>query len=378
MMAIVMMVVFGCEPQGFEPANDGKVLAVSVKEAVYVGTGTPFMQISLKDNETLNLNVVVLPRNAKNQKVTFSHKHPDLMSVSESGLITPKAVGKGVLTVKAGDGDVTVDYQVEIISHLIKATGLALSPGEKIIKTATTFNVADLLVFTPSDVWDKTLICQSSDETVIALTDSGATALKEGETNITATTYYTTDGRPITVSFKVKVMDVLVADLDRKGWSVTPSHPIPEDAAIKNAPESLIDGDKATCLSMVKPGKSYGGITVPVEDDVYFILDMKSEQRFNHFRIDHRTGNTATIIRVWAVRLYGSNDGETYTPLTDTDIEIPNATYNTILTSGNVQIGDGSIASYRYLKVYYTSWDTGSGSSMQMSEFNLGLAAAEK
>lgn len=135
MMAIIMMAVFGCEPQGFEPADDGKVSAISVKEAVYVGTGTPFMQISLKDNETLQLNVVLLPRNAKNQKVTFTHKRTDLMEVSQSGLITAKAVGKDVLTVKSDDGSVAVDYQVDIISHLVKATAIAPSAGEKIIKT---------------------------------------------------------------------------------------------------------------------------------------------------------------------------------------------------------------------------------------------------
>jgi hypothetical protein len=378
LMAIIMMAVFGCEPQGFEPADDGKVSAISVKEAVYVGTGTPFMQISLKDNETLQLNVVLLPRNAKNQKVTFTHKRTDLMEVSQSGLITAKAVGKDVLTVKSDDGSVAVDYQVDIISHLVKATAIAPSAGEKIIKTGSVFDVASLLDFTPSDVWDKTLVCESDNQAVIAVNDSGvATALKEGEAKLTATTYYTIDGRPISVSFKVKIMDVLVYDLDRKGWSVTPSHSIPVDDAIKNAAGSLIDGDNTTCLSMVKPGKSYNEISkIPDEDAVGFILDMKSELRFNHFRIDHRAGNTVTYLRVWAVRLYGSNDGETYTPLTASDIDIPNVANSAVLTSGNVQIGDGSVVSYRYLKVSYALWDTGSGSTMQISEFNLGLAEA--
>lgn len=100
----VIMLVSGCDPQGFEPDNDGKVTSIAVKEAVYVSTGTPSMQISFKDNEELQLNVVILPQSAKNQKVTFTNKHPELMTVTETGLLKPKAFGTDTLIVSATDG----------------------------------------------------------------------------------------------------------------------------------------------------------------------------------------------------------------------------------------------------------------------------------
>ena len=124
MIAVIAAIMTAaCSPQGFEPKNDGKVSSIAVKEAVYVSAGTPSMQISLKDNEELQLNVVILPRDAANKKVTFSNKHPELMEVTDAGVIKPKAVGTDTLTVGATDGSgVHTRYVVKIADHKVKAT----------------------------------------------------------------------------------------------------------------------------------------------------------------------------------------------------------------------------------------------------------------
>ncbi|MDR0824216.1 MAG: hypothetical protein LBN74_03930 [Prevotella sp.] len=103
-LIIAAMAITGCEPQGFEPENNGKITSISVKEAVYVSTGTPSMQISLKENVQLQLTVAVLPKDAKNQKLIFTNKHPELMEVTDAGLLKPKTVGIDTLIVSATDG----------------------------------------------------------------------------------------------------------------------------------------------------------------------------------------------------------------------------------------------------------------------------------
>lgn len=115
LIVVAVMAMTGCDPQGFEAPTDGKVTSIAVKEAVYVSSGTPAMQISLKSNEELQLNVVILPQNAKNKNVTFSNKYPELMDVKENGLITGKAPGTDTLTISATDGsNVSTRFVVDI------------------------------------------------------------------------------------------------------------------------------------------------------------------------------------------------------------------------------------------------------------------------
>lgn len=350
------------------------VSAIAIREAQYVSADN-VMRITIKDNDSLQLTPFIMPSEAAGVSLTYKNKRPELLSVSQSGLLTAKMVGVDTLAVSTADGGITVSYQVNIISHLIKATGLS-KVEDKIIKTGSSFDVNALVTFIPGDTWDKTLICSSDNEAVVTVGEEGVvTGVKEGEATITLKSYYTADGRPISTSFKVKVMDVLVYDLNRAGWEVSTSHSLPKDDAIKNAPGSLIDGNKATCLSMVKPGKTYDGITVTETEDVFFVLDMKSERRFDHFRIDHRTNNKNVYLRVWKISLYGSHDGASYQTIAE-DVAVPDVKEADILTSGNVRIS-GSVSEYRYLKVRYAEWDTKSGSTMQIAEFTVGVEGEE-
>jgi uncharacterized protein YjdB len=91
------------------------VSAVTVKEAKYTNG---IMQISLKDNETLQLTPYILPQNATSKTVVFSNKHPELIEISGSGLITAKSAGIDTLTLRTTDGSgVKVSYKVNITNH---------------------------------------------------------------------------------------------------------------------------------------------------------------------------------------------------------------------------------------------------------------------
>ena len=107
----------GCSPDGFDPDNSGKITAIGVKEAVYNSSGTPSMQISVKNNEQLQLTVFIMPQDAGNKKLEYSNLHPELLEVDGEGLLKGKAIGTDTLTISATDGSGTH------VSFVVKITG---------------------------------------------------------------------------------------------------------------------------------------------------------------------------------------------------------------------------------------------------------------
>lgn len=141
-------------------------------------------------------------------------------------------------------------------------------------------------------------------------------------------------------------------------WVVTTSHKLNQgDTSISNAPESLVDGDLSTILSMVKPGKSYGGVEVPEGEEVFVTIDFGQTLEFNAVRLVNR--NSQQYLNAKAVSFYGSDDGASFTEIT-TNAKLPTAAENIIKFGKTVQ--------YRYLKMTMDEWDTSQGSTMQFSE----------
>ena len=143
-------------------------------------------------------------------------------------------------------------------------------------------------------------------------------------------------------------------------WEVTTSHNLPEDAAISNAPGSLVDGDLSTCLSMVKPGKTYAGVKVEANEQVYATVNFKKQLEFNTIKLTNR--NFQSYLNTKEVSFYGSNDGNTFTPI-KTEVELPDAKANTIDL--------GTLVKYQYLKITFDAWDSSNGSTMQFAELEI-------
>lgn len=143
-------------------------------------------------------------------------------------------------------------------------------------------------------------------------------------------------------------------------WSVTVSHALPKDDGISNAPGSLVDGDLSTCLSMVKPGKSYEGVTVPSTDEVYAVIDFGKEITFSAIVLTNR--NLQEYLNAKEVSFYGSGDNIDFTPV-KTGVRLPNATLNEVKLDAAITL--------RYLKMTFDKWDAGQGSTMQFAELGL-------
>jgi len=397
-----------------EDDGDIKVSAIAVKEATYV---SPKMQLTLKDNATLQLTPYIMPQNATNQKVSYSNKYPDLMSVNENGLITAKAIGTDTVTLTATDGSGTkVSYPVIISDHKVKATGINVgATGSNILLKigGAAFDLSTHVSIVPADTWDKSVTYASVDESIAKVSPAGlVTPVKVGTTIIRITT---ADGSNITRDCNVTVQDQVKreVDLNRSAWTVTTQTASGYDyvrdgwsatlsAFTTGQPEHLFDDNTGTYLSILKPGKTYspgnGADRIPLSGNEpteplpSFTVDMKSPQTFDYFKWQHRNGanpaggsNTYNYLRVYGVSIAGSNDGSTFTNI-KTNIEIPNKSGFV----GGASAADDTIyllelpeSTYRYIKVTIVMWSdiypggAASGSSMQVSEFKLGKIVLE-
>ena len=405
MKKIISFIIYTCFVScfmftGCEKDKDyGQITAITIKEAVYVQS-INCMQISLKDNATIQLTPFILPQNASNQTVKYSNKYPELMSVSESGLITAKAVGTDTLTVCATDGSgVAVSYQILITDHKVKATAINVTAAGSNFELkigGTPFNLASCITLSPTDTWDKTVTYKSNDETIATVSADGLVSpVAAGSTTITIRT---ADGSNISRDCNVTVKDKVQRwdDLSRIGWTVTTLtgtgyEYVPDGTT--GLPAHILDNSGTTFLSLVKPGKSYTPVVAQPSNFLpSFTVDIKSKQKFNYIMWRHREGNSNHYLRVFGVNVYGSDDGSAFTKInTGGIVWIPNI--NGYLSNGG-NTNDNNIyrnidipeSEYRYVKIELAIWSdvydsqhpdyqgkgTTSGSTMQVAEFGLG------
>jgi len=393
-ICIVSCIVFtGCETKN----EDGLITAITIKEAVYVQS-INCMQISLKDNATLQLTPFIMPQEATNKTVKYSNKYPNLMEVSESGIITAKAIGTDTLMVSATDGSgITVSYQVLITDHRVKATAInvAAAGSNIVLKVGgASFDLSAYVTLSPEDTWDKTVTYKSNNEAIALVTATGTVSpVGVGSTTITITT---ADGSNISRDCNVTVQDLVQRweDLNRANWTVTTQtgtgyEYVPDGST--GLPQHLLDNDATTFLSLVKPGKSYSPVPAQPADFLpSFTVDMNSQQQFNYILWRHRSNNNYQYLRVYGVNVYGSNDGSTFTPINTNEIVwIPNANGyvgGAATSDQNTYRIDIPLSTYRYVKIEYAMWSdryasqhpdypgsgSTSGSTVQVGEFGLG------
>jgi len=272
--------------------DDKDIKAVNLtfaNRANVVYEGGENISIQLKDTETLKLEPFFMPRNASNQQVTYEVMGTGVFSVSADGLITPlvatplegdipEPLGVDTLITYTTDGSgVSVRYPVKIFSYVVLVSNINLkSEGMgPIIEQNATFDLAKQVTVLPADALDPSVTYVSADPTIATVdpVTGIVTGVRPGKVTITIKA---NDRSGVSEVSDVTVVERFTGprNLDREGWSVFKlSHPLPEDAAIKNAPESFIDGDETTCLSLVKPGGTIGSISVSASEEVFFILE---------------------------------------------------------------------------------------------------------
>ncbi len=138
---------------------------------------------TLSKGETKQLQVTILPEEAKDHKVTYTSSHPEVATVDEKGKITALRSGKTTITVKAQENEVENQIEIEVYS---KVTGITID------QTDTYMQVGDVLEIhaniEPEDA-DNQNIAYNSDKPEIASIDNTGviTANQEGKAIIRVT-----------------------------------------------------------------------------------------------------------------------------------------------------------------------------------------------
>lgn len=156
---------------------------------------------------------------------------------------------------------------------------------------------------------------------------------------------------------------------DRSGWVVTTSIEGPTDSNAEvggDNPQNIVDDSTRSSFLFVKPGKTLGGISAPADYIPSFTVDMQENHEFSFVTYRHRDySNTVAFLRAKAISIYGrSGEEDDFVPI------IENVSLSTSVAENKIQLPE--TVNYRYVKVEITDYDTSSGSTIQVSDFNIG------
>lgn len=333
-------------------------------------TNTEEGVVTLIEGDTWKPEMTVTPDNAID-KDEYSYRYTSgndaIFTVDESGEVTAVGIGEAALTVwSVNNLDMWTSCVVKVEERIYPVTSIEIPSQyrDHYMTVESTFNLGDLITVTPDNASNPEVVYSSSDNMVAEVNEYGEVYTKAlGDVTITVSA---TDGSGVKAECNIHIRDVDYSSLlDRTNWAVSLSHDYFVDAAVLGTPESLIDENLNTCLAMVKPGKSAGGITVGADEKAFFIIDMGTAENFDFFKLRHRTSNTTANLRLSKASVYGSNDGENFVEV------LKNAPIATAASIAEVTVQLPENVSYRYFKLVFEGWSN-SGNTIQIANFTIG------
>lgn len=130
---------------------------------------------TMEVGQTLQMDAVFDPANTTDQSIRWSSSDEAIITITESGLVTAVAVGQATITAiyyNTPDGTPWVRYAKIIVQPAtVIATGFEVTPDSANIKVLETFRITS--VFTPENTTDKTVVYQSTDESVATVDENG-------------------------------------------------------------------------------------------------------------------------------------------------------------------------------------------------------------
>ena len=156
--------------------------------------------------ESFTLIATATPEEADNKTVVWKSSDETVATVVD-GVVTTHKVGEAAITATTTDGtNLTATCTVTVKPVLVAS--LTLDQTTKEVIKGESFTL--IATATPEEADNKTVVWNSSDETVATVVDGVVSTLKVGEATITVTT---TDGTNLTATCTVTVKPVLVASL---------------------------------------------------------------------------------------------------------------------------------------------------------------------
>lgn len=142
------------------------------------------LQITNADLNPITLQPTVLPSNAYNKSLTWESSNSAVATVSASGVVTPKALGKTVITCRSvSSPKITATFNLEIVQAV---TDIALN--ESAVTRYSDEKNPILLVPTvmPEDAYNKSVTWETSDPKVVTVSNTGkVTVVAAGKATVT-------------------------------------------------------------------------------------------------------------------------------------------------------------------------------------------------
>jgi len=140
---------------------------------------------SLGENETCQLEYIVLPDDATNKEIIW-HSDSAFASVDKYGMITAGSAGSAKITAKAADGSgVNKSFTLTVVKNTVPVKSIKITNALQSLKEGEAFNLSCEVL--PEDATNKDLVWSSSNSKVAAVTGQSGeiTALFAGEAVIT-------------------------------------------------------------------------------------------------------------------------------------------------------------------------------------------------
>ena len=290
------------------PVDVVKLITLDGMEVLNKENLAPVESIDILIGKTMELTAASLP-SVYNEKIPFNiiweSSDEDIVTIDEEGVLKTAGFGNAEITASVeGKPSLMKVIPVEVLENPI--TGLQVE-SNLILKLNTKHTV--LPVFLPSDygVRDASLLWESSDESVVKVTDGEIDPVGLGSAIVTVTL----KSDP-SVSAAIGIMVALNPGiLNRSDWEIVEWNSCiceePQYAGLNRTPEKMLDGNVGTFW-----GSKWDA---PKPLPYYFIFDMKKEYKIH--KISFTKPNDAWRGNLKTGYFEISNDNFTWTKLSD-------------------------------------------------------------
>lgn len=164
--------------------------------------------VSVKKDEKISLNPVVIPDNAYNKELTWSTSDSKIAIVDQDGKVTGCNEGNALITAKAND-DSGVSVTCAVKVYTVKVSEISLSANQMNVKPGDLFNLT--VSINPSDAYNKSLEWTSSNDEIATVNNEGWVEAKNVGTAVITVT--SKDGSNISASCIISVENVKVSQI---------------------------------------------------------------------------------------------------------------------------------------------------------------------
>ena len=177
--------------------------------------------LDLKEGESEDLVVTVLPENATNKALTFSSTNPSIATVSKEGKVAAVSSGTAVINIFSVDNPAAFkQVTVNVKRDHIDVSSVEVSENEMSVKVGDSFTIPVTVL--PEDATDKSLTWESSAPSIISVDETGKiTAEDAGSATITVKSVDNPAAYAIiTITAKENVISVDGVTLDKETLSI--------------------------------------------------------------------------------------------------------------------------------------------------------------